>query len=104
MPPARSYPGYNHYGAELGGATIALLAIRNDPGIDTARIDRFLDKNLIRLRTILDQGFGDGGYFAEHAGPGGIGSDTAFIPALQMLRNAAGEDFIPFDPMCRLSP
>ena len=91
---ARHNPGSNHWGCQIGGALLALLAIKNDPGVDAKKVDGLLEvagKNIIRN---LTEGFGDGGYFWEHAGPGGISSDTAFVPALQALKVAGGQDYI----------
>jgi hypothetical protein len=87
-------PASNHWGPEVGGAALTLLAIRGDPGTDTALIDKYLagvEKNTLRGMT---EGFGDGGYFMQHAGPGGIMSATAFLTSLQAWRVAGGKDFI----------
>lgn len=87
-------PQSNHWGCQIGGATLALLAIKGDPGVDDAKIKPLLDvagKSIIRN---LTEGFGDGGYFWEHAGPGQISSDTAFVPALQAMKVAGGLDYI----------
>lgn len=87
-------PQSNHWGCQIGGAILALLAIKDDPGVDGSKISPLLDvggKNIIRN---LTEGFGDGGYFWEHAGPGQISSDTAFAPALQAVKIAGGKDYI----------
>ncbi|MBL8795629.1 MAG: hypothetical protein JNM56_17115 [Planctomycetia bacterium] len=87
-------PGSNHYGCQVGGAGLAILAIKGDPGTDEkllAQYDQACQQNVLKA---LTQGFGDGGYFWEHAGPSQIGSDTALVPYLQALKVAAGKDYI----------
>lgn len=90
----RHKPQSNHWGPQVGGAGLAILAIYGDPGTDTALLDKYLDsirKNAVRG---LTEGFGDGGYYWEHLGPSQIMSDTAFVPYLQAERVAMGMDFI----------
>lgn len=90
----RHRPGSNHWGPQVGGAGIAVLAIKGDTGTDPALLDRYLTsirRNAVRN---LTEGFGDGGYFYEHLGPSQIASDTAFMPYLMAERIAGGMDFI----------
>jgi hypothetical protein len=90
----RQHPGSNHWGAEIGGPAMVLLAIRGDPGADDRKVAELLagsEKCFLRL---LTEGWGDHGFFAEGDGPGTISSDTSFIPALQAWRVAGGKDFI----------
>jgi hypothetical protein len=42
----------------------------------------------------LEEGFGDGGFFAEGDGTGSMSSQIVFLGALQAWRNAAGLDFV----------
>jgi hypothetical protein len=92
---ARHFPGKNHWGGQVGGAALALLAIRGDPGASApARIERLLATNAVAMLRHLLEGFGDGGLYAELQGPGGIASDTAYVPALQAWRVAGGKDFV----------
>jgi hypothetical protein len=92
---ARHFPGKNHWGGQVGGAALALLAIRGDPGAgNPARIERLLATNAVAMLRHLTEGFGDGGLYAELQGPGGIASDTAYVPALQAWRVAGGKDFV----------
>lgn len=87
-------PTSNHFGAYIGGAGIALLAVRGDPGADAQRIDAWLatiERQAIRL---LTEGFGDHGFFAEGHGPSHMAANTAFVPFLQAARTAWGRDFI----------
>ncbi len=87
-------PASNHFGPITGGAGVALLAVSRDSGIDSAKVSELLDsvwKNTIRG---LTEGFGDGGYFAEHAGPSHMASNSVFIQFLQAARVAGGMDFV----------
>jgi hypothetical protein len=90
----RQHPGSNHWGMQVGGAALALLAIRNDPGVDMAQIKPLLDANAKTMIVNLTQGFGDGGFFAEGDGTGSMSSHIAFVSALQAWRTAGGKDFI----------
>jgi hypothetical protein len=87
-------PGSNHYGALLGGAATALLAIKGDPGADNARLEKLLgdvEKNILKE---LTQGFGDHGCFAEGPGPSHMAANTSLVTALQTMKTAGGKDFI----------
>ena len=87
-------PTSNHYGALVGGAAVAILAIENDPGADMGRITKWradVERNIVRA---LTQGFGNHGFFAEGPGPSHMASKTALIPALQAMYVAGGKDFI----------
>ncbi len=88
---ARHKPSSNHWGCQIGGALLALLAIKGDPGVDAGKVDGLLQtagKSIIRNVT---EGFGD---YWEHAGPGQISSDTAFLPGVQAMKVAGGLDYI----------
>jgi len=90
---ARQHPGSNHWGMEVGGGAMAVLAIMNDPGVDMKKIGPLLDaseKSMIRNMT---EGFGDGGFFAEGDGTGSMSSHIVFLSALQAWKVAAGKDF-----------
>lgn len=91
---ARLTPGSNHWGCQIGGAGLAVLAVEGDPGTDAKVIAAHreaVEKNVVRQ---LTEGFGDHGYFNEHPGPGQIASDTAFVPMLQAMRVSGGKDFV----------
>lgn len=94
----RQHPGSNHWGAEIGGLALVLLAVRGDPGADEKKVDRLLAGNEKCFLRQLTEGWGDHGFFAEGDGPGTISSDTSFIPALQAWRVAGGKDFISSRP------
>ncbi len=84
----------NHWLCQVGGAGMAVLAVRNDPGSDNAKLDGYWKQ--IEANTIagLTKGYGDWGYFFEHMGPGQISSDTGFVMMMQAARVAGGTDFM----------
>lgn len=90
----RHHPASNHWGPQVGGAALALLAIMGDPGVDDKKVLALLEANSKCMIRNLTEGFGDHGFFPEGDGPGTISSDTAFVPALQAWRVAGGKDFI----------
>lgn len=90
----RHHPGSNHWGPQVGGGALALLAINGDPGVDQKKIDKLLEANAKAMIRHVTDGFGDHGFFAEGDGPGTIASDTAYVPALQAWKIAGGKDFI----------
>ncbi|MEI7833571.1 MAG: hypothetical protein WCJ56_10290, partial [bacterium] len=65
----RHMPTSNHWGAEIGGISLALLAINGDPGVDQKFIDKALPLTEKNLEKLFTQGWGDGGWFAESTGP-----------------------------------
>jgi hypothetical protein len=90
----RHHPGSNHWGPQIGGAAVALLAIRGDPGTDdgvTGPLLAAVEKCYVRQ---LSEGWGNRGYYQEGDGPGAISSDTMFLPGLQAWRVAGGKDFV----------
>lgn len=91
-------PGSNHYGAQIGGATIALLAIRGDDGTDAAKIEKWYAAAQNNLVVEMTRGWGDHGWFAEGEGPEGVAADTALVPAFQAMRVAGGKDYISTRP------
>ena len=89
-----SHPGSNHFGMQVGGATLALLAITGEPWVDQQRVDKLLgiaEQNIVRN---LSEGFGDGGFFAEGDGTGSMSSQIAFLSAISALGNVLGKDYI----------
>jgi hypothetical protein len=87
-------PKSNHYGMQIGGAALALMAIKDEPWADNRRIDSLLkisEKSMIRNVT---EGFGDGGFFAEGDGTGSMSSQIVYLTAIQAWKNAMGMDFI----------
>lgn len=87
-------PGSNHWGMQVGGAALALLAIENDPGVDMERLAPLMAENRRAImRALTEEGFGDGGFFAEGDGTGSMASHIVLLPALQAWRHAGGYDF-----------
>ncbi len=90
----RQHPGSNHWGAEIGGPAMVLLAIKGEPGADDKKIDELLAGSEKCFLRQLNEGWGDHGFFAEGDGPGTISSDTSFVPALRAWQVAGGKDFV----------
>lgn len=91
---SRHIPGSNHWGMQVGGGALALLAILNDPGVDMAKLTPLVSKSQEAMIKNMTQGFGDGGFFAEGDGTGSMSSHIVFLPALQAWKIAGGKDFI----------
>jgi hypothetical protein len=89
----RQHPGSNHWGMQVGGAAMALLAIMNDPGVDMDKINPLLETSQKSMKINLTQGFGDGGFYVEGDGTGSMSSHIAFLTGLQAWKTAAGKDF-----------
>jgi hypothetical protein len=87
-------PGSNHFGMQVGGAAMALLAVTGEAFVDQKRIDTLLGLNEHSLMRNLTEGFGDGGFFAEGDGTGSMASQITFVSALQSWKNALGRDYI----------
>lgn len=86
-------PHSNHWGGEVGGAGIALLAIRGDPGTDLAKVDSYLEGVHGNFLRAIREGHGDRGYFNEHHGAGQINTDTAMTAFVLAARTAWGRDY-----------
>jgi hypothetical protein len=87
-------PKSNHYGMQVGGAALALLAITQEPWVKQKRIDSLLEASARAMVHNITQGFGDGGYFAEGDGTGSMASQIAYLSALQAWQNVRGMDFV----------
>lgn len=86
-------PHSNHFGMQVGGATLVLLALRGEPWVDAAMIEDLLEHAAYGAIRNLDEGFGDGGFFAEGDGTGSMASQIVFLSALQAWRTADGRDY-----------
>ena len=86
-------PKSNHYGMQVGGAALALLAITKEPWVNQERLDKLIENSKRSMVHNITQGFGDGGYFAEGDGTGSMASQIAYLPALQAWKNTMGMDF-----------
>jgi len=89
---SRHGPQSNHWGMQIGGGAMAILALMNDPGVDMDRINPLLETSKECFLRKLTEGYGDGGYFTEGDGTGSMGH-IAFLPAIQAWRVAGGKDF-----------
>lgn len=87
-------PFSNHFAMQVGGAALVLLALHGEPWADHAELESLLEVAEYGMIRNLDEGFGDGGFFAEGDGTGSMSSHIVFLTALQAWRNAAGFDFI----------
>lgn len=98
----RHSPASNHWGMQVGGGALALLAISGDPEVaDQRRLDGLLGDSRAAMLRNVSEGFGDGGYFAEGDGTGSMASHIIYLPALQAWRVAQGLDFISPRPNVR---
>lgn len=87
-------PSSNHFGMQVGGAALALLAVSGEDFVDQDRIDTLLAIARDSMIRNMSQGFGDGGFFAEGDGTGSMSSHIVFLTALQAWRSARGVDFV----------
>jgi len=87
-------PGSNHFGMQVGGTALALLAVTGEPFVDQKHIDKLLGISEVSMVRNMTEGFGDGGFFAEGDGTGSMSSQIAFLPALQAWKNTMGRDYI----------
>ena len=86
-------PSSNHYGAMMAACT-GVLAILNDPGTDTPRLEGLLADFERQIPEALTCGYGDRGFYSEGHHPGRIFSNLGLIPMLTALRNVTGRDYI----------
>lgn len=87
-------PTSNHFGALVGGATVALLAVQGDPEVEPARVEKLLATAEKNVRRVLTQALGDGAFFAEGPGPWQMAVNSSLVPALQALKVAGGKDYL----------
>jgi len=87
-------PGSNHFGMQIGGASLGLLAVTGEKWADQERIDTLLAIARQSVVRNVTEGFGDGGFFAEGDGTGSMASHIAYLTALQAWKNAKGVDYI----------
>ncbi len=90
-------PGSNHYGALIGGVSVGLMAIRNDPGVDTEWVDARIAEAESNVSRLLAYGFGDGGYYAEGFPPSRLSAEGGLIQMLHALKIVMGRDYINVD-------
>ena len=90
---SRHRPASNHWGMQVGGGALGLLAILNDPGVDAVKLRPLLTESRRAMIRNVTEGFGDHGWFAEGDGTGVMASHIAYLPAIQAWRVAGGLDF-----------
>ena len=90
---SRHRPASNHWGMQVGGGALAVLAILNDPGVDAKKIAPLLKESRRAMIRNVTEGFGDHGWFAEGDGTGVMASHITYLPAIQAWRVAGGQDF-----------
>ncbi len=90
----RHFPASNHWGMQVGGGALALLAVMGDPGTGSKKVQELLQASEQSMIRNMTEGFGDGGYFAEGDGTGSMASHIVFLTALQAWKHTAGKDFI----------
>jgi len=96
-------PSSNHFGAYVSGAGLAALALRGDPGTDSAKMEKVLSTTEVSLKKLWTHAFGDAGWFGE-----GTGSDkTAMFPGaasyIQAARISQGKDWAEGAPNARMA-
>jgi hypothetical protein len=87
-------PGSNHFGMQVGGASLALLAVSGEKWVDQDRIDTLLAVAQQSMIRNISEGFGDGGFFAEGDGTGSMASYISYLSAIQAWNHAKGIDFV----------
>ncbi|MFP4354018.1 MAG: hypothetical protein ACLFUJ_02755 [Phycisphaerae bacterium] len=90
---SRHMPASNHWGMQVGGGALAVLAIMNDPGVDMKKIKPLLAESQKAMIRNVTEGFGDGGFFNEGDGTGVMASHIVYLTAIQAWRVAGGKDF-----------
>lgn len=86
-------PASNHYGNFCGGAGIACLAVKGDPGVNNTHIDSLMQGVDRSTHYALRNAWGDYGYFAENQGPSHMFTYPVFLSYLQACKTAAGKDY-----------
>jgi hypothetical protein len=90
-------PGSNHFGMQIGGASLALLALDGEPFVDADRQEVLLKIAARSVVRNLSEGFGDGGCFAEGDGTGSMSSQIAYLTALSAWKHVKGRDYVNVD-------
>ncbi|MCC5850154.1 MAG: hypothetical protein JJU29_18875 [Verrucomicrobia bacterium] len=89
----RHHPANNHWGSQIGGMGVALLAIRGDNGVDNALVEEYLEIILANARLQVEEGFSPSGWHSEGTHPGRIPLYTGFSEFIQVARTALGLDY-----------
>ncbi len=86
-------PGSNHYGSLIGGTSVALMSILNDPGTDPKLVELRLSEAESNVPRMLDLGFGDAGWFAEGFGSSSGLSRVGMLQMFQAELHVRGRDY-----------
>ena len=89
--------GSNHYGAYLGTGA-AILCILGDPGTDAERLAKCLRWNEKGLLHLLNEGFGDHGFYAEGHHASRISTNCGGMEFLSALAARPGATYITPQP------
>jgi hypothetical protein len=87
-------PGSNHFGMQVGGASLALLAVTGEAWVDQNRIDRLLKLARNSMIRNITEGFGNGGFYMEGDGTGSMATYISYLTGLQGWKNVMGTDFV----------
>jgi hypothetical protein len=99
---SRHFPASNHWGMQVGGGALAVLAITGDPEVKNQKaIDELLEVSKKAMIRNVTEGFGDGGYFDEGDGTGSMASHITYLSAIQAWKVSQGLDFISPRPNVR---
>ena len=90
----RHSPGCNHWGAHTGGCGVALLALKDDPGIPREKIDEYLGKVTHNIKRAIKEGHGKYGYYYEGHHCGRLAVNTGMLLFVQAYREAMGKDLV----------
>jgi hypothetical protein len=91
-------PVSNHYGLQVGGAGLTLLALMGDPELSAeqnAQAKEWYETGMFKqARKVFLEDFGATGYFAEHGGPGVIAMSWTMTPWIKAERVAGGRNWL----------
>jgi len=91
-------PASNHYGSHFGGTLLAMLAIKDDPGVDSERVEQRIAEGLDMIPNFFHYGFGEGGWYQEGPHPSRLSTNGGFLSGLQATKNVLGRDYISARP------
>lgn len=97
----RHHPQSNHWGMQVGGAVVALLAIKGDPGVDDDKVSKWLEGGKENLARSMTEGHGTSGFYPEGHHTGRM-TANGIMPAFQALRLVEGEDWVTHCPAVQM--
>jgi hypothetical protein len=90
----RHCPGCNHWGAHQGGCGIAVIALKDDPGVPKEKIDQYLEAIVGNIKRAILEGHGKFGYYYEGHHCGRLADNTGMNMFIQAYRTACGQDLV----------